>query len=266
MAVDPGGTGDPDRPAVAGDPAGAGDPAFPVTPGEPGAAGVSGDPGSRMTPGEPLARLVDELCGAGRGLVAAGLVLASGGNLSARVPGGDVLAVTGRGTWLDRLTPADFALVRLSDGAVVGGSAVPSTELALHVDCYRARPDAAAVVHVHPQTSVLLAALGHPIRMITTDHAAYVGTVRVAPFRPPGTPELAVEAAALLADRECDCVVLSHHGCSVVADSVGMALRRVLNLEEAAKLTYAALLLGDTGTQCPPDHRDRLRADRTRSH
>jgi L-fuculose-phosphate aldolase len=211
-----------------------------------------------MAPTDPeWTGLVQDLVDAGRSLVSAGLVLASGGNLSAREPGGAVAAVTARGIWLDRLGPADFTLVRIADGAVVGGAADPSTELALHLECYRARPDACAIVHVHPQTSVLLAALGHPIRTITTDHAAYVGPVRVAPFRHPGTPELAREAAALL--DGCDCVVLSHHGCSVVGDSVAMALRRALNLEEAAKLTYAALLLGDTGTVCPPSYRQRLR-------
>jgi L-fuculose-phosphate aldolase len=203
--------------------------------------------------------LVEELAETGRALVRAGLVLASGGNLSAREPGGAVVAVTARGTRLDRLGPADFALVRIADGAVVGGAADPSTELALHLECYRSRPDASAVVHVHPQTSVLLAALGQPIRTITTDHAAYVGPVRVAPYRHPGTVELATEAAALL--DGCDCVVLAHHGCSVVADTVEMALRRTLNLEEAARLTYAALLLGDTDTVCPPAYRERLHGE-----
>ena len=203
--------------------------------------------------------LVEELAETGRALVRAGLVLASGGNLSAREPGGAVVAVTARGTWLDRLGPADFALVRIADGAVVGGAPDPSTELALHLECYRSRPDASAVVHVHPQTSVLLAALGQPIRTITTDHAAYVGPVRVAPYRHPGTVELATEAAALL--DGCDCVVLAHHGCSVVADTVEMALRRTLNLEEAARLTYAALLLGDTDTVCPPAYRERLHGE-----
>jgi L-fuculose-phosphate aldolase len=205
------------------------------------------------------APLVGELVELGRGLVDAGLVLASGGNLSARAPGGQVAAVTARDTWLDRLVPGDFSLVRLVDGAVVGGNPDPSSELSLHLECYRARPDAAAVVHVHPQTSVLLAALGHPIRTITTDHSAYVGPVRVAPYLEPGSPELGVEAAALLADGECDCVVLAHHGCSVVAGSVQMAHRRVVNLEEAARLTYAALLLGDTTTVCPPGYRERVR-------
>jgi L-fuculose-phosphate aldolase len=202
--------------------------------------------------------LIAELCSLGCSLVAAGLVLGSGGNLSARPPGGDVAAVTARGTWLDRLTPADFALVRLADGAVLSGAPTPSTEVALHLECYRARPDVTAVVHVHPQLTVLLTALGHPIRLLTTDHVAYVGSVRVAPYRHPGTPELGIEAAALLADG-VNCVVLSHHGCSVVADSVEMALRRVLNLEEAARLTHAALLLGDTTAEGPPGYRERLR-------
>ena len=67
-----------------------------------------------------------------------------------------------------------------------------------------------------------------------------------------------MEAAELVADGRCDCVVLSHHGCSVVAGSVGMALRRALNLEEAARLTYSALLLGDTATVCPPGYGERL--------
>ena len=229
-----------------------------------GPSGPSG-PAGPSGPGAPAAGPVDrawsallaELCSAGRSLVTAGLVLGSGGNLSARPAGGDVAAVTARGTWLDRLTPADLSLVRLADGAVLGGAPAPSTELALHLECYRARPDVTAVVHVHPQLSVLLAALGRPIRLLTTDHVAYVGEVRVAPYRHPGTAELAAEAAALLADG-CNCVVLSHHGCSVVADSVEMALRRVLNLEEAARLTHAALLLGDTTAGGPPGYRDRL--------
>ncbi|HZB51128.1 MAG TPA: class II aldolase/adducin family protein, partial [Mycobacteriales bacterium] len=243
-----------------------------------GSSGVgpldAGSPDARSSDGGPLdagspdagssgvgplhAGLVGELCSLGRSLVAAGLVLGSGGNLSARSPGADVAAVTARGTWLDRLEPADFSLVRLADGAVVGGAPAPSTELALHLECYRVRPDVTAVVHVHPQLSVLLSVLGHPIRLLTTDHVAYVGQVRVAPYRHPGTPELASEAAALLADG-CNCVVLAHHGCSVVADTIEMALRRVLNLEEAARLTHAALLLGDTATTGPPGYRERLR-------
>jgi L-fuculose-phosphate aldolase len=209
---------------------------------------------------QPYASLVAQLARLGRKAAGTGLVLGSGGNLSARPPGAQVAAVTATGSWLDELTAADFSLVQIADGAAVGGHPAPSVELPLHLECYRVRPDINAVVHLHPQLSVLLTALGHPIRLITTDHVYYVREVRVAPYRHSGTPELATEAAALLADGRCDCVILANHGCSVVADSVELAYKRAVNLEEAALASYRALLLGDTGTVCPPEYRARLDA------
>jgi L-fuculose-phosphate aldolase len=206
----------------------------------------------------PYRDLVEQLISAGRRAVAAGLVIGSGGNLSARLPGDDIVIVTATGSWLDELTGPEFSLVRIGDGAVVGGNPAPSVELPLHLESYRARPDVNAVIHLHPQYAVLLTALGHGIRLITTDHMLYVRTVAVAPYRHSGTPELAREAADRVADGSCNCVILAHHGCSVVADSVPLAYRRAANLEEAARATYHALLLGDTDTVCPPEYRARL--------
>jgi L-fuculose-phosphate aldolase len=193
---------------------------------------------------------VEQLVEVGRLAVERGLVLASGGNLSARLPGGTGFVVTAAGTWLDRLTPADFSVVT-PDGAVVGGAARPSSEWKLHQRTYRARPDVGAVVHLHPQHAVLVDALGHPIRLFTLDHAAYVRSVGVVPYFPNGSDELADGAAAQA--REHDCIVLSHHGCSALGPDVGTAFRRALNLEEAATATYRALLLGDTTTCFPAD-------------
>jgi L-fuculose-phosphate aldolase len=192
--------------------------------------------------------LVEQLVEVGRVAVERGLVLASGGNLSARLPGGTEFVVTGAGTWLDRLTPADFSVLTL-DGAVAGGVPRPSTEWKLHQRTYRARADVNAVVHVHPQHAVLVDALGHPIRLFTLDHATYVRSIGTVPYFPNGSDELA-DAAAEQA-REHDCIVLSHHGCSALGADVGMAFRRALNLEEAAIATYRALLLGDTTTTFP---------------
>ena len=77
--------------------------------------------------------LRDQLAHAGYSMVSAGLVVGSGGNLSARVPDADTCWVTGAGTWLDRLDRPDFAKVRLADGATVGGTVAPSSELPLHL-------------------------------------------------------------------------------------------------------------------------------------
>ncbi|MCW2608712.1 MAG: putative aldolase, partial [Frankiales bacterium] len=87
-----------------------------------------------------LLDLVDALAVVGRKSVAAGLVIGSGGNLSARLPGGDACVVTASGTWLDELTRDSFSVVSVADGTVLDGHPRPSSEVALHLATYRVRP------------------------------------------------------------------------------------------------------------------------------
>lgn len=193
--------------------------------------------------------LRDRLAGAGRAVVAAGLVLGSGGNLSARQPGSTDFWVTAAGTWLDDLDRVDFVRVNMATGAAdppaatagQGGTG-PTSELPLHLATYRARPDVNAIVHLHPQMALLLDAVGEPIRLMTTDHAYYLRAVGRVPYHPPGSRALATAAAAASADGT-NCLVLSRHGCSVLADSVELAHKRAVYLEEAARLTYRAITL-----------------------
>ncbi|MBO1031582.1 class II aldolase/adducin family protein [Tessaracoccus sp. SD287] len=187
--------------------------------------------------------------------VRAGLVLGSGGNLSARLDDGTI-AVTGKGTWLDTLRPDQFAILDLA-GRQVGG-AVASSEWKLHTALYEARPDANAVVHIHPQFTLLLTALGHQIRFITQDHAFYVGSYGFTKYYTNGSDELAQTAADQVRDGTHDVVVLGNHGIAVVGDSVESAYRKALNMEEAAKLTYYSLLLGDKDTTFPADELRKL--------
>src|SRR5690606_10548154 len=129
--------------------------------------------------------------------------------------------------------PDDFVEVNIADGAVVTAGreagrpepspdARPSTEVQLHLATYRVRPDVNAIVHLHPQVAVLLDALGETVRLITTDHAYYLRRVARVPFFPPGTAELADAAAAAVVDGT-NCVILAHHGCSVLGEDVAMA-------------------------------------------
>lgn len=203
--------------------------------------------------------LVNQLITVGRKAVAAGLVIGSGGNLSARLPGADECVVTCSGSWLDELHEDDFSVVGISDGRVRDRNPHPSSEVPLHLATYRVRPDVNAVVHLHPQTSVLLDALGHPIRLLTIDHAYYVRDIRSTPFIQSGTSELADAGAEAVRDG-CNCVILGHHGCSVLGDTVEMAHKRAANLEEAARATLTMLQLGDTTTVCPPQYLQTIRA------
>lgn len=192
--------------------------------------------------------IIHELADVGSSAVAAGLVLASGGNLSARLPGRDSFVITRSGAWLDRLEESDFSELALS-GEVLGGSPHPSSEWKLHQRSYQQRPDVNAVIHVHPQYAVLVDALGIGVRLISLDHAFYVKSIGTTPFYPNGSDALAESAAAQAADH--DCIIMSHHGCSTLGDSIEMAYRRALNLEEAAMATYRALAVGNTTVEFP---------------
>lgn len=199
--------------------------------------------------------VVSALVDAGRVIVDRALTLASGGNLSARIPDTDLFIVTGTGTWLDRLTPEQFTVMNL-DGEVVDGNPRPSVEWKLHHQSYLVRADVNAVIHVHPQTAVLLDAAGHQVRLITLDHAYYLREVRAVPFFPAGTHEIA--AAAAEAARHCDAIILSFHGSSTLGHNVEMALRRALLLEEAAMATFKSLQIGADTLTFPAEWKDRI--------
>jgi L-fuculose-phosphate aldolase len=199
---------------------------------------------------DPVAPLIAELAEVGRDAVARRLVLASGGNLSARLPGTDTFVVTAAGTYFDRLEPHDFSVLDLG-GRVLAGNPRPSTEWKLHARTYAVRPDVNAVVHLHPQAAVILDACGHEVRLLTLDHAYYVAKVNRIPFAHNGSDELADWAAE--ASRDCNAIILAHHGCSTLGDTIAMAYRRALSLEEAAEATFRCLQLGNTTATFPPE-------------
>lgn len=190
-----------------------------------------------------------QLIDVGRLLVRQGFVQASGGNLSVR-DGENGMVITGTGTWLDRLRPDDLVPLTF-DGAHTGGVR-PSSEWLLHARIYAARPDVNSVIHMHPQYALLLYALGKQIRFITQDHAWYVGSYGHTPYHANGSDELADSAAEQLTLGH-DVCLMGHHGIAAVGESVEWALRRAINFEEAATLTYRALALGDETATFPPD-------------
>lgn len=199
--------------------------------------------------------LIRELKYVGRSAVEQGLTLASSGNLSARLPGADRFIVTASGTWLDQLDDSDFVEMSLRGDAVRTDNQ-PSSEWKMHHSIYTERPDVNAVVHLHPQFTILLDGLGLPIRLISMDHAFYVRSIGRVAYLQSGSDELADASGA--ACREHDCVILAFHGCSAVGDTIRMAYRRALNLEQAAQATYRAYLLGNSDLTFPAEHLQRL--------
>lgn len=201
-----------------------------------------------------VADAVQQLTRAGSEIVQSGLALASAGNLSIRLDA-DRFVVTASGTWLNRLDETSFTIMDL-DGNVIDGATKPSSEWKLHQRAYRGRPDVGSVVHVHPAHAILLDALRRPIRLVTLDHAYYVGSVGRTPYYPNGSDELADTAAEQLAEHNC--VIMGNHGSTTVGDDCDMALRRALNLENAAELTYRAILAGNGDLDFPWDSEPHL--------
>lgn len=185
--------------------------------------------------------IIEELRDVGASAVDRRLVAASGGNLSARVPGADRFVVTRTGSWLDRLQPTDFSLLDGATGVVLDGPE-PSSEFRVHLRVYQARPDIVSVVHLHQQMTVLVDAMGLTITPLTLDQAHYLRLIRHVDFFPNGSWDLGDAVAHAAVDSNT--VVLAHHGAVTLGSSVEMAYRRALNLEEAAFATYSAHAAG----------------------
>jgi ribulose-5-phosphate 4-epimerase/fuculose-1-phosphate aldolase len=194
----------------------------------------------------------------GHRVARAGLVVAAGGNIAARV-GEDELWVTPSGCRLADISAADLVRVHL-DGGRGEGANTPTSELPLHLAALRARRDVTWSLHLHPPVATLLHALDIQIRTITTDHAFYLRSIATVPYLHPGSTQLA-DAAAEELSAGADVVLLRHHGCLVVAETPELAFATAMNLEAAAKATYRARLLGDDTIACPPEFLDHVRSE-----
>jgi L-fuculose-phosphate aldolase len=191
----------------------------------------------------------------GRRVAETGLVVGAGGNISAHEDGSEEIIITPSGHNLAQLEAKELVVMTV-EGERVRGDLTQSSESNMHLAAYRARPDASVVVHLHPTTSSLLHALGHPIRFLTIDHAYYLRRLAQVPYIASGTVELAEAAARKLS--ESNVILLRYHGSLIVADSFDLAFSRAANLEAAANATYRALLLGDADTVCPPEYLERV--------
>ncbi len=185
------------------------------------------------------------LCAAGRRLLAADLIGAAEGNLSARLAGGTFL-VTPSGVSKATLEPGQLVEVDAA-GRLVRGEGRPSTELPMHLAAYAARPDAMALVHAHPITAVAftVAGAGWPGDLVP-EAAVTLGPVAVAPFATPGTAEVPASLAPFLVGH--DVLLLTRHGALCLGATVDEAVGRMETLERVARMALVARALG----RCEP--------------
>lgn len=169
-----------------------------------------------------------ELVSFARLLKERGYVVAADGNLSIRVPEG--FLVTPSQVAYETLGEDQLALLG-AGGEVIRGR--PSSERAVHLAVYAARPEVMAVVHAHPIHACALAVLGEPLPALLDEVGPVLGgEVRVAEHAPSGSAELGSSAVEGL--RQRNAVILARHGTVTVGASLEEAFWRLEVLERAA--------------------------------
>lgn len=189
------------------------------------------------------------LIGGGRRLGARGLIAAAEGNLSVRLDS-DRLLITPTGRRKDELTADDLVIVRLGHdeaAARSGTGLAPTSDLAIHLAVYAARPDIRAVAHAHLPASMALTLAGEiPDPTSLPETALLLPRVPFVPFGEMGSHELAARVAAAFSEGSEPlprAVLLERHGAVAVGPNVATAVDRLDLLEVLCRTWRDALLL-----------------------
>ena len=124
---------------------------------------------------------------------------------------------------LDEITLANILTIDLA-GNVVAGTARRHSEVYIHSEVYKARPDVGCVLHTHPPYAIALSASGTPLKCFSQPSAlfyealgTYDDTINLI-----RTPEMGTGVAQALGDGRA--VLLKNHGVVVAGSSQGVGL------------------------------------------
>jgi L-fuculose-phosphate aldolase len=196
---------------------------------------------------------------AGKILVAEGQDDFTRGHISVRLPDNPALFfMKPHSVGLDEITMENILTIDL-DGNVVAGTARRHSEVFIHTEIFKARPDVSSVIHSHPLYSVALSASGRPLRCYSQPSALFYDALGVysdtiALIR---SPALGKGVAAALGPHRA--VLLKNHGVTVVGASIEEAVINVIMLENAAQVQMITEAAGDPAPEFPRDDIETLR-------
>lgn len=196
--------------------------------------------------------IMEQLVGVAKEMLRTGLVEGTAGNLSARLPDGNVALTPSSFDYAD-LTIPDL-VVCSPDGDVVDGERSPTTEKALHLRALAEYTEIGATMHCHAKFASMFAVTRQPIPAVVEEFVVYVGgDVGVAEYRTTGTEELADEVARHVRDRAA--VLMANHGLFAVAKTPKEVLHVAQLVERTAEIVWGARALG-TPIEIPADVND----------
>jgi len=178
---------------------------------------------------------------AGRRMYARGYVASNDGNISARLDESRLIT-TPKSVSKGFMTP-DMMVIVDQEGKKVSGDRDPSSELPMHLEIYRNRPDVNAVVHAHPPLATGFAVAGIPLtRAVLAEVVTTLGSIPIAEYGTPSTAEL--PAAVRKYIKAHDGLLLANHGAVTCCRSVMTAYYKMETIEHFAKISLVARLLG----------------------
>jgi L-fuculose-phosphate aldolase len=159
----------------------------------------------------------NEICAVGRKLWLRQFVDGNGGNISYRIGPNEVICTPTLVSKYD-LTPEDMSMVDL-EGHQVGGTKPCTSEILLHLEIFKAVPEAKACVHCHPPHATAYAITGKvPPNLVIPEFEVFIGKVAISPYETPGTHEFAQTVLPYV--RSHNTVLLANHGIICWADTV----------------------------------------------
>ena len=173
------------------------------------------------------------------------LVSWTAGNVSARVPGHDLMVIKPSGVSYDDLSPESMVLCDLW-GTVVEGVLAPSSDAAAQAYVYRHLPDVGGVVHTHSPYATAWAARGEPIPCVLTMMAdEFGGDIPVGPFALIGDDSIGRGIVETLSSSRSPAVLMRNHGVFATGRTARAAVKAAVLCEDVARTVHLARQLGE---------------------
>lgn len=216
----------------------------------------------------PFFSFKKEVVEAAQKLTEKGYLMATGGNLSVRIPNRNAMAVTPSNYDYMKMVPDDICVLDL-DLYVLEGERQPSVEAALHAGIYKTRPDVNAVVHTHQVYASALAVLGEPIPALFDEQARFLGrSVEIIPYAPSGTGFLTKRVVKAVRSNN-NAYIMKNHGVLCLGHYLERAEHNVEIVEKCSHAYLLALCTGRKVSKIPLAIREiayaKLRSDQKKS-
>ncbi len=192
-----------------------------------------------------VARVRREVCDLHAELPRNELVVWTAGNVSARVPGADLLVIKPSGVRYHELSPEVMVVTDL-EGNLVDGDGTPSSDTAAHAYVYQHLPEVNGVVHTHSTYATAWAARGEPIPCVLTMMGdEFGGEIPIGPFALIGDDSIGQGIVETLTKHRSKAVLMQNHGPFTIGPSAKAAVKAAVLCEEVARTVHLARQLGE---------------------